>query len=140
MVDDLNKIFIDVDNTIEEYREELSNFSKKFTPREYKEIKSRSILYDELGKASASTYRVAKIISSLYLTQTSLKELKKALRSSKDTYPSLRATYLSVVEDKLTVVADVLQSAIALKDGVDSVCRFYQSVQYMLGSPRLEGI
>ena len=106
----------------------------------FNEVRGRKNLYDAYGRATMVSYEVADAISRAYVLRTQLRDLLKATRMDRDTPRSLLAPFQAEIEHKQAQLNDLILALLAKKDGVDTMVRFYSSTQYILGSPRLEGL
>lgn len=107
---------------------------------EFRDVQRRSVLYEEYGNASKTSYDVGLNLSELYLVRDLLRKLNTSLKRDRESPRSLREPVINQVEEFIVRVDAMIDSIKALKDSVDTMVRFYSSVQYILGSPRLEGM
>lgn len=107
---------------------------------EFSKIKSRSTLYERYGESVSESYRLAKALSEAYSLRGNLRTLLRALKKDTETPRSILQTYISNTEHSSKQIEDIIEALKAKKDGVDTVVRFYSSAQYILGSPRLDGM
>lgn len=106
----------------------------------FSSIRSRSTLYERYGESVSESYRLAKALSESYSLRGNLRTLLRALKKDTETPRSIVQTYISSAEHFSKLVEDIIEALRAKKDGVDTVVRFYSSAQYILGSPRLDGM
>lgn len=107
---------------------------------QFKEIKNRNTLYTRYGEASQLSYETARALSTAYSVRANIRLLTKTMRADTETPRSLIQAPQAELEHSFKVLEDVIQALTAKKEGVDSLVRFYSSAQYILGSPRLDGL
>lgn len=107
---------------------------------EFKDIRQRRVLYTHYGEAVEKTYIVANALANIHTVRSIIKATRRQAHQDKDTPRSLLEPIKAELDywDKRTY--DVVEGLTSYKDAVDSLARFYSSAQYILGSPRLDGL
>lgn len=105
---------------------------------EYDKMNSRRVLYTKYGKIAEISNEISRQLSLAYRARAKLKMSRRNIYQDHHLPGSLTSRYKAQMEYYETVLQDVIESLKYKKEGIDSLFRFYSSVQYILGSPRLD--
>ena len=104
----------------------------------YEDMRKRKTLYDKYGRSAELSTRVSERLALAYKARSQLKQARKNIHQDPDLPGTLSSRYRAQIEHQENILQDLINGLLQKKEGIDSMVRFYSSVQYILGSPRLD--
>lgn len=139
--EDINKIEQEVEALSDELEEEIKDFlDREIVTPSWKEVQKKKNLYQGYRKVTQQNNELNKLLMKIGDSIIALKELKNSLKINDDMPPQLFKKVKRRLDDNINQLyqyKDVMESE---KDSLDQTLRFYNSAQYILGSPRMSGI
>lgn len=141
--DDIDKIEREVEILVEELDKEVKDFvdTTIVTPN-WNDVQKKKNLYKGYRKVVRKNNELNKLLVKLGDSIIALKDLKTSLSKSKSN-KNLPMKLLKRVRNNLdSYISKLYQYKNVLeneKDSYDNTLRFYNSAQYILGSPRMSG-
>lgn len=135
-----NELFSQVETILETIHQESSKHLPDLAVPQYSSIRERKTLYSSYGQVAELSYHIADTISTAYALRANIRSLKTLIAKDKETPHSLLEPKKLALDRYLALLEDYIKALLAQKDGVDTLSRFYSSAQYILGSPRLDGV
>lgn len=105
----------------------------------FKDVNNRSILYSKYGELIELNSKITNLIIESSSLQFQFKEFISALPKANIPY-TLKKTYKESIDKEVEKLKDLSSMLKDYKDSVEPALRFYNSVQYILASPRLMGM
>lgn len=100
---------------------------------------SKEELYRNYSNAVVTYNRICDTLAKLQYSQVTVDRLLKELANSSEVF-SKQKLYSSELRNLKEEIKGVVESYRYLKDGLESTVRFYNSVQFLLNSYRLEEV
>jgi len=128
----LNKFF-------DELKEEVKEVENTdFEPPDYVSIQNKEVLYNNYRDVIYLNQRIAKILSKVGRSIVAVKDLKNSV--AKDFSEMSRGMQAKdKLEEDLHTLYRQQKNLEKINSSVESTIRFYQSVQYILASPKFDG-
>ena len=106
---------------------------------EYEKVQSRKVLYDGYSTVVEVSNALSKWLGKDIELDIQASGLRRAVRNS-SVPPSIMKDLFNRLDDSKDLLRSVRDLIESKKYAVDNELRFYQSVQYILGSPRLNDL
>ncbi len=128
---------------VEEVKGEIDDLMQaEIEAPDWEKVQKKDVLYKSYKEVVDLNYRISKQLTHLNNTIIAIKDLRMSLSKELDRGASL--SYLKPTKNLLNKHLDVLKdyqvSLMNFKNAFDNYLRFYNSVQYILASPRLYGM
>ena len=95
----------------------------------YEDMRKRKVLYEKYGKAAEISNRVSERLALSYKARAQLKSARKNIFQDPDLPSTLSSKYKAQLEHQEVVLQDMISALLQRKEGIDSLVRFYSSVQ-----------
>ena len=105
---------------------------------EYVSIKSsREELYNSYSESVVAYNTLCKVLAEMQYTQVTIDRMLRNISASNEVFSRQKFfnSELSSIKSDLRII---IESYLTLKSSMESSIRFFQSVQYILSSPRLD--
>lgn len=139
--EDINNIEERVERLVDEVEDEMDEFIKKdiVTP-DWQEIQKKKVLYKGYRKVTRLNNELNQLLVKVEDVLIALRDLKTSLSTGKNMPPSLYKKTKRNLEKNIGRLKQYKEALQREKDSYDKTIRFFSSIQYILGSPRLSGM
>lgn len=139
--DDLDIINKEINRLVEDLKVEVKEFqAKEIEIPDWKEVQKKKNLYQGYKEVTVSNNELNKLLLQLGDVILAVKDLKNSLTTSEDMPPRLLKKVRNNLDNKISKLYQYQKILKNEKDSYDQTLRFYNSAQYILGSPRLSGM
>ena len=106
---------------------------------EYSELRNKEVLITSYSDVTQHQLEITKLLAEISTVVILIKDLEIRLKKGdfQDLTPALKAQYQGQITSSLKMLSEHKSDLMQVKGGVEDVLRFYNSVQYVLGSPRM---
>lgn len=132
---------LSIDRIVKDLRDKVDSYELpdgiQIIP-DYPSIKSsREELYNSYSGAVVAYNNLCKILSEMQYTQVTIDKMLRNIATSSEVFSRQKFlnSELSSIKSDLRII---IESYSTLKSSMESSIRFFQSIQYILSSPRLD--